>query len=118
VATIDEHVGPVDTRFPVDLHPSSRPFVSLRDSAIAAPQTTYKGHLKYNIADALSPGLTVDNSGAITQGRVYVTSGNTHPGGRLHLRAGRRNLFHVVLLCEHPLGASRRFAGIDTRDRR
>jgi hypothetical protein len=25
---------------------------------------------------------------------------------------------HVVLLCEHPLGASRRFAGIVTRDRR
>jgi hypothetical protein len=41
----------------------------------------YKGHLKYNIADALPPGLAVDNSGAITQGRVYVTSGNTTQAG-------------------------------------
>jgi hypothetical protein len=86
--------------------PFNKPFVSLRDSAVAVdrvtgdvyfadnvqpsfteqPQATiyiysstgnYKGHLKYNAIDALPPGLAVDNSGAPTQGRVYVTSGNT-----------------------------------------
>ena len=100
--------------------PFNKPFVSLRDSAIASdrvtgdvyfadntqpqftekPQATiyvyrptadpavytYKGHLKYNIADALPPGLAVDNSAAPTypagtQGRVYVTSGNTTQAG-------------------------------------
>jgi DNA-binding beta-propeller fold protein YncE len=95
VATIDGSATP------------SAGFVSLRDSAVAVdrvsgdvyiadntqplyaerPQATiyvysslgaYKGHLKYNIVDALPPGLAVDNSTApATQGRVYVTSGNT-----------------------------------------
>lgn len=36
-----------------------------------------KGRLKYNIVDALPPGLTVDNSTKSSQGRVFVTSGNT-----------------------------------------
>jgi hypothetical protein len=86
--------------------PFGKPFASLRDSAIAVdrvsgdvyvaediqpeytekPQATihvyssvnsYKGHLKYNVIDARPPGLAVDNSGTATQGRVYVTSGNT-----------------------------------------
>jgi hypothetical protein len=90
--------------------PFNHPFTSLHDSAIAIdketgdvylvdntqpkltekPQATiyiysstgvYKGHLKYNIADALQPGLTVDNSNQTTQGRVYVTSGNTIEAG-------------------------------------
>jgi DNA-binding beta-propeller fold protein YncE len=44
----------------------------------------YEGHLKYNAADALPVGLAIDNSAAPrdpagTQGRVYVTSGNTEP---------------------------------------
>lgn len=44
----------------------------------------YEGHLKYNVGDALPVGLAVDNSAAArdpsgTQGRVYVTSGNTEP---------------------------------------
>jgi DNA-binding beta-propeller fold protein YncE len=81
-------------------------FVSLRDSAIAvdrvsgnvyvadnlqpqvaaepeaaiyvfAPSGTYLGRLKYNVVDAEPPGLAVDNSAGETQGRVYVTSGNT-----------------------------------------
>jgi NHL repeat-containing protein len=81
-------------------------FVSLRDSAVAVdrvsgdvyvadavgpqfterPETTidvfdstgaYEGRLKYNVIDAGSVGLAVDNSTATTQGRVYVTSGNT-----------------------------------------
>lgn len=81
-------------------------FVSLRDSALAVdrvsgklyladnrqpqfteyPQAaiyvfdssgTYLGRLKHNVIDALPPGLAVDNSAKATQGRVYVTSGNT-----------------------------------------
>lgn len=48
---------------------------------------TYEGRLKYNVIDARPPGLAVDNSApeevegelipSPTQGRVYVTSGNT-----------------------------------------
>jgi hypothetical protein len=94
VATIDGHGVP------------GGGFVSLRDSAVAvdrvsgvvyvadnlqqgvaeapeaaiyafAPGGAYLGRLKYNIVDALPPGLAVDNSAEATQGRVYVTSGNT-----------------------------------------
>ena len=90
--------------------PFSRPFISLRDSAIAVdkvtgevyfadntqpnytekPQAivyaygsthTWRGYLRYKIIDALPPGLAVDNSAGATQGRVYVTSGNTHQAG-------------------------------------
>jgi hypothetical protein len=85
-------------------------FVSLRDSAVAVdrlsgnvyvvddlqpalteePQAivhvfgsagVYKGHLKYNVVDARPPGLAVDNSSGFTQGRVYVTTGNTTEAG-------------------------------------
>jgi hypothetical protein len=88
--------------------PFSKPFISLRDSAIAVDRVTgdiyfadnlqpgvaekpqasiyvysstnvYKGRLKYNVIDALPPGLAVDNSASGTQGRIYVTSGNTSP---------------------------------------
>jgi hypothetical protein len=81
-------------------------FVSLRDAAIAIdaatgevyvsdnlqpefaerPETVvhvfdaagaYEGRLKYSIENSLPPGLAVDNSVEDTQGRVYVTSGNT-----------------------------------------
>jgi hypothetical protein len=38
---------------------------------------TFLGHLKYGVVDALPPGLAVDNSAVSTQGRVYVTSGNS-----------------------------------------
>lgn len=42
---------------------------------------SYLGRLKYLIVDALPPGLAVDNSATPSQGRVYVTSGNsTHAG--------------------------------------
>jgi hypothetical protein len=83
-----------------------QPFVSLRDSAIAVdrvagqvyfldnlqplavekPQASiyvyssanaYSGRLKFNVIDALPAGLAIDNSAQITQGRVYVTSGNS-----------------------------------------
>lgn len=81
-------------------------FVSLRDAAIAVDRVTgeiyltddlqpqyterpqaiayvfsstgaYEGHLKYLVTDAMPPGLAVDDSATATQGRVYVTSGNT-----------------------------------------
>jgi Divergent InlB B-repeat domain/NHL repeat len=97
--------------------PFGRPFVSLRDSAIAVdnatgevyfadntqprhaerPQATiyaynsatswssstgtWRGYLPFQVISALPPGLTVDNSPGTTQGRVYVTSGNTHQAG-------------------------------------
>jgi DNA-binding beta-propeller fold protein YncE len=85
-------------------------FVSLRDAAIAidrvtgeiyvvdnteplytekpeaivyvfGPTHTYEGQLKFKITDALPPGLAVDNTEGPTQGRVYVTSGNTDVAG-------------------------------------
>jgi NHL repeat-containing protein len=90
--------------------PPGEDFVSLRDSALAVdwqsgelyvaentqpthtespralvhvfdPDGSYEGHLKYMIADALPPGLAVDNSEQASQGRVYVTSGNTNQAG-------------------------------------
>ena len=86
--------------------PGAGQFVSLRDSALAVDRVTgnlyvadnrqpqhaehpeaaiyvfgpsgnYLGRLKHNIVDARPPGLAVDNSATTTQGRVYVTSGNT-----------------------------------------
>jgi DNA-binding beta-propeller fold protein YncE len=98
-------VSPVATIAPPDGH-----FNSLRDSAVAVDRVTgkvyvadnlqpryieepeavievfdasgaYLGRLKYKIVDALPPGLAVDNSAASTQGRVYVTSGNTDEAG-------------------------------------
>ena len=46
----------------------------------------YEGHLKYNVVGGAPTGLAVDNSPALrhpegTQGRVYVTTGNTHNSG-------------------------------------
>lgn len=85
-------------------------FVSLRDAAVAVdrvsgevyvldnlhPEYTeepeaivyvfdaagaYEGHLKFNVVDALPVGIAVDNTANPTQGRVYVTSGNTDQAG-------------------------------------
>jgi NHL repeat len=87
-------------------NPVGQSFVSLRNSAVAIdrvngdvyfadnlqpkyterPQASiyvyssvnvYKGRLKYNVIDALPPGLAVDNSVLTSQGRVYVTSGDS-----------------------------------------
>lgn len=44
------------------------------------PAGASRGHLKYEVVDAGPSGLAVDNSVTSTQGRVYVTSGNTHRG--------------------------------------
>ncbi len=58
------------------LHPAGyeRP-----EAAIYAFEATgeYAGRLKYNVIDARPPGLAVDNSLAISFGRLYVTTGNT-----------------------------------------
>jgi hypothetical protein len=83
-----------------------QPFASLDDSAIAVDRVTgqiyfvdntqpkftekpqasiyvyssanaYNGRLKYNVTDALPVGLAIDNSALATQGRVYVTSGDS-----------------------------------------
>ncbi len=85
-------------------------FVSLRDAAVAVddasgdvyvlddtqPDRTeeplgridvfdaggaYQGHLKYDVIDGGPSGLAVDNSEGATQGRVYVTTGNTNEAG-------------------------------------
>lgn len=92
------------------IHGPAAGFVSLRDSAVAvnwstgivyvvddlqpslteepkaivyafSPSGSYLGALKYEIYDALPPGLAVDNSGLPSQGRVYVTSGNSDQAG-------------------------------------
>jgi hypothetical protein len=41
----------------------------------------YQGHLKYDVIGAAPAGIAVDNSATATQGRVYVTTGNTHQAG-------------------------------------
>jgi DNA-binding beta-propeller fold protein YncE len=45
------------------------------------PDGSYEGHLKLLITWGMPSGLAVDNSETATQGRVYVTSGNTALGG-------------------------------------
>jgi DNA-binding beta-propeller fold protein YncE len=37
----------------------------------------YEGRLKFSVDNAMPAGLAVDNSGAASKGRVYVTSGNS-----------------------------------------
>lgn len=92
-------------------------FVSLRDAALAVdresgevyvtdnlqpeyaerPETVvyvfdaagdYRGRLKYSIENAVPPGLAVDNSEKASQGRVYVTSGNTEDAAVYAYRPG------------------------------
>jgi hypothetical protein len=57
----------------------SSPFSERPESTIQVFDSTgtYKGHLKFNVIDAAPVGLAVDNSFGSSQGRVYVTSGNT-----------------------------------------
>jgi DNA-binding beta-propeller fold protein YncE len=45
------------------------------------PASSYLGVLKFQVVDALPAGLAVDNSPTATQGRVYVTSGNSNQAG-------------------------------------
>ncbi len=44
---------------------------------VFAPDGAYEGHLKFLVTSGMPVGLAVDNSATATQGRVYVTSGNT-----------------------------------------
>lgn len=44
------------------------------------PDGSYEGHLKSLVTWGMPTGLAVDNSETATQGRVYVTSGNTARG--------------------------------------
>jgi DNA-binding beta-propeller fold protein YncE len=44
------------------------------------PDGTYEGHLKSLVTWGMPTGLAVDNSETATQGRVYVTSGNSVSG--------------------------------------
>lgn len=37
----------------------------------------YEGRLKFSVENALPPGLAVDNSATTSQGRVYLTTGNS-----------------------------------------
>ena len=102
--TVKVYDPATDTESPVEVIAAG--FSSLQDAAIAVDDETgeiyvaddlqpgtadnpeaaifvfeadgsYEGRLKYNVIDARPPGLAVDNSGTVTQGRVYVTSGNT-----------------------------------------
>jgi hypothetical protein len=92
------------------LHGPGKGFTSLRDSAAAVDRVTgdvyvvdnlqptyteepeavidvfnsvgvFLGVLKYKVFDGLPVGIAVDNSTEPTQGRVYVTSGNTDQAG-------------------------------------
>jgi DNA-binding beta-propeller fold protein YncE len=55
---------------------------------VFSPAGGYLGHLKHLILDARPPGLAVDNSSISTQGRVYVTSGNTENASVIGYPAG------------------------------
>jgi len=44
---------------------------------VFGPDGSYEGHLKFLITDGMPSGLAVDNSATATQGRVYLTSGNS-----------------------------------------
>jgi DNA-binding beta-propeller fold protein YncE len=57
-----------------------QPKYTERPQAIAYvfhPDGTYEGHLKFPVTWAMPVGLAVDNSETATQGRVYLTSGNS-----------------------------------------
>jgi len=74
VDRVSGEVYVTDNRHPENTE-SPHALVDVFDAAGA-----YLGHLKFEVVDADPPGLAVDNSAMPTQGRVYVTSGNTHHG--------------------------------------
>lgn len=49
---------------------------------------SFEGRLKYNVIDALPPGLAIDNSGTSSQSRVYVTSGNSEKASVMAYQPG------------------------------
>ena len=89
-----------DVYFADDLQPEAteRPQASIY---VYSSVGIYKGHLKYNVIDALPLGLAVDNSAEATQGRVYITSGNTS-GGSVYVYAPGSATFATPL---PPLGS-------------
>jgi hypothetical protein len=122
--------------------PGAGSFTSLRDSAIAIdnqsgviylaediqpafterPQATihsytennaYNGHLKYNVITARPPGIAVDNSALFTQGRVYVTSGNSTPASVYAYPPGA-TVFSPPLPPTAPLTVAARGSGAGT----
>jgi DNA-binding beta-propeller fold protein YncE len=106
-------------------------FTSLRDAAVAVDRVTgqvyvvddlqpqyterpeaivdvfdstgaYEGHLKVPIVDARPAGLAVDNSATATQGRVYVTSGNTNFAAVYAYGPGAATTIPVALSSDAP----------------
>ncbi|HEX4308281.1 MAG TPA: NHL repeat-containing protein [Solirubrobacterales bacterium] len=64
----------------------------------------YGGRLKYNIVDAQPPGLAVDNSGTSSQGRVYVTTGNSERASVMLYQPGSAGSEAAAALpCPSPL---------------
>lgn len=64
----------------------------------------YVGRLKYNIVDAEPPGLAVDNSGTSSQGRVYVTTGNSESASVMLYQPGSAGPEAAMALpCPSPL---------------
>ena len=107
VKVYDPHLDPSQPVAEIDASgtPAGR-FISLSDAALAVDQATgtlyvsddlqpeyferpkaaiyafdqlggYAGRLQFDVVNARPPGLAVDNSATESQGRVYVTTGNT-----------------------------------------
>jgi hypothetical protein len=64
---------------------------------VFAPGGTYEGHLKFPVTWGMPSGLAVDNSETATQGRVYVTSGNTAPGSIYAYGPGAATMTAIAL---------------------
>ena len=60
------------------------------NTAWSSSTSTWRGYLPFQVTTALPPGLAIDNSAQPTQGRVYVTSGNTHQAGWYAYAPGSR----------------------------
>jgi hypothetical protein len=71
-----------------DTQPTHTEEPAAQVDAFTASTGAYLGVLEYQIVDALPSGIAVDNSPNFTQGRVYVTSGNTDQAGIYAYAAG------------------------------
>jgi DNA-binding beta-propeller fold protein YncE len=73
------------------------------------PDGSYEGHLKLLVTWGMPTGLAVDNSETATQGRVYVTSGNTAFGSIYAYGPGAATTAAIALpaaLASPPAGES------------
>jgi DNA-binding beta-propeller fold protein YncE len=95
-----------DNLQPVD---ASRPEAVVRvfDSTGA-----YEGRLKYSVVFGLPLGIAVDNSPTANQGRVYLTTSNTSPGGIYAYPRGAATTAAVPLPEPFELGAAKSAIGI------